>query len=367
MADRGWKDIEPDQTEGSRWKNYEPPAPPKRVGSGTPHEQGWLEWLASQGIRTIPAVGGAILGSGAGPAGTVAGGAGGAALGNVAGQAFDMWMDPEREFNLAELGVETAVNAIPVLGKAPGAGATAKELMKYAAKIPGRSALEGAALNAASTPFQHWAQTGDFDASMQEYLLNTGLGAGLGYSTGHVMGRRPMEARARALEAVGSQPTTGGGPAAGMPGGPPVNPFTNRFKNRIQSPSEGQQRANTRPVTDELGNVVRDERGNVVTEPFDFNFEGQGELFDPFEPPRRGPAYNEPPPPEPEILRGQPGLGFDEPPDVVYPPGKFERMPKFITINDTSPLGVGNQRRRGYVPYEILPDGRMKMIRKDLA
>ena len=364
MADRGWKDIEPDQTEGGRWKPYEPPTPPKRVGRGTPHEQGWLEWLASQGIRTIPAVGGAILGSGAGPAGTVAGGAGGAALGNVAGQAFDMWMDPEREFNLAELGVETAVNAIPVLGKAPGAGATAKELMKYAAKIPGRSALEGAALNAASTPFQHWAQTGDFDASMQEYLLNTGLGAGLGYSTGHVMGRRPMEARARGLEAIGGQPPPG---AAGMPGGPPVNPFTNRFKNRIQSPSEGQQRANTRPVTDELGNVVRDERGNVVTEPFDFNFEGQGELFDPFEPPRRGPAYNEPPPPEPEILRGQPGLGFDEPPDVVYPPGKFERMPKFITINDTSPLGVGNQRRRGYVPYEILPDGRMKMIRKDLA
>jgi hypothetical protein len=158
-------------------------------------EPTWLQSGISTGLRVIPAVGGGLLGMFGGPMGAAAMGAGGAALGNVLGQKYEHWAGLRPEgFNPYEFGVETALGAVPggLLFKAPAKTAGKAALSAYAKRLPVAGAAEGAIINAAGTPFQQWAQTGDFDASASDYLMNAGMGAGFGGATGYAFGTRPL-------------------------------------------------------------------------------------------------------------------------------------------------------------------------------
>jgi len=148
-------------------------------------EPSGLDWWIEQGLRTVPAVVGGVAGGilGGIPGG-MAGGAGGSALGNVLGNWYG-----GREFNPAEFGVETALGAVPpILGPAKFAGKGLGAIAKYAGKTALSGAAEGAVVSGAGTPFQHWAQTGSFDAPLEEYAQNVGAGGLMGLVTGGGIG-----------------------------------------------------------------------------------------------------------------------------------------------------------------------------------
>lgn len=125
-------------------------------------EQSWPEWFIDQGLRTIPAVGGAMLGSAIGPWGTAGGGAAGAALGSALGQWYE-----GKGVNPYAVATEGALGAIPFLGEAPGAGAGLKQIAKYA----GSSALQGGVQGALGSVPRHIASTGQWELPSMEKLL----------------------------------------------------------------------------------------------------------------------------------------------------------------------------------------------------
>jgi len=147
-----------------------PPAPVKRVNTST--EPTTLDKWVSGGLRTIPAVvGGVVGGTATGAAtmgvGTLAGGSIGGAAGAGIGEGLAEWYEKVRgirkEFNPAQVAVQTGVGAIPFLGKFPGAGATWGQIGKYA----GRAALEGGVVNAAATVPTQLAETGELPSLPQ--------------------------------------------------------------------------------------------------------------------------------------------------------------------------------------------------------
>jgi hypothetical protein len=186
-----------------------------QVGEGE-HEFSWTE----QALRTVPAVGGSLIGGALGlPAAlptlggsTVGGAMAGGAIGSGVGTFLGNWY-AGRKTTPKELLVESAVGAIPpIIKPAKYAGQGASAILKYGAKTAGRSALEGAAVSGAATPFQHWAQTGSFDAPIENYGKNIGAGALMGGALGGTVGT--LHGRSLNRQAIANVP-------------PPPAPITN--------------------------------------------------------------------------------------------------------------------------------------------
>lgn len=171
-------------------------------------ELSWYDpdyWIP-MGLRTIPAIGGGILGGTAGSvvpfagtmAGTAVGGAGGSFLGENLAQGYEMLRGTREHYNPYSVAVNTGLGAIPSMGKAPGISAGAKELMKYAIKAPVMGAVEGGVLGGASTVPQQLAETGELP-TLGQVGTGTAVGAGIGAVTGGAMGSYPAVRKARGM------------------------------------------------------------------------------------------------------------------------------------------------------------------------
>jgi hypothetical protein len=141
------------------------------------------DWFETA-LRTGPAVAGSLIGGMAGiPAlgvGAVGGGMIGGGVGSAVGNLLGNWYSGE-DFNPKEFGVETVLGAAPpILGPAKFAGKGLSAIGKYALKNAGLGALEGGVVAAGGTPFQHWAETGSFNAPLSDYARNFGGGAAFG-------------------------------------------------------------------------------------------------------------------------------------------------------------------------------------------
>lgn len=67
---------------------------------------------------------------------------------------------------------------------------------------------------------------------------------------------------------------------------------------------------------------------------------------------------------------GQGGLPFDTPDWMNKPeltPEELSKKAKTATLDEPTPLKIAQMRQRGYVPLETTVDGKLKLIRKDLA
>ncbi len=81
------------------------------------------------GREIVPAIIGGLAGSILGPKGTIAGGAGGSALGNYLSQSYRIERGLQEEIGLGELGAATALGGLP-LGAIPGKGALARTAIR---------------------------------------------------------------------------------------------------------------------------------------------------------------------------------------------------------------------------------------------
>lgn len=139
-------------------------------------EATWPETIASGALRTIPAIGGGMMG-GTSIIGNIAGGAAGAAVGEGLAQTYEINKGIRKDYSLSEGTIQTLAGAIPLLSKWPGATAPLKQLLAYVAK----SSAEGAIVNATSTFPMHVAQSGKMEfPSVGEVAGSAAIGAGFG-------------------------------------------------------------------------------------------------------------------------------------------------------------------------------------------
>lgn len=331
---------EPPLQSGFRFETTSNPAYPPSPSIQQPEEQGWLDWGISQGLRTIPAVGGAmiggtggLLGAGVGAIpGAMAGGALGSFVGSALGQGYEYLRGQREEFNPWEAGVETAVGAIPPIFTPAKLAANAgiSQALKYAGKSALTNALEGAAVSGAATPFQYAAQTGSFDAPLSNYLANAGFGAVTGGALGGTLTGIPAMRRARGLQQIADvsipPPPDLSQPPPPVEAGPsfPTEPLP--FVQPTYGPEEF-----GRPIQPDL--------------PFSSPYE-----------PRPAPVIPEAP------ITGPQQLPFYEPRPSV-PQG----VQPIIKIQEPTPLIIAEQQNRGYVFLNENPDGSVTMVRNDLA
>ena len=178
---------------------------------GLPPKKPDLSWYdpdywVPMALRTAPAIAGGILGGTAGSivpfagtmAGTAVGGGAGSFLGENLAQGYEYLRGNRNEYNPYSVGVNTALGAIPGLGKAPGLQATGKELIKYAVKAPVMGAFEGGILGGASTIPQEWAETGNLP-TLSQVGTGAAVGAGMGAATAGALGSIPAVRKARAI------------------------------------------------------------------------------------------------------------------------------------------------------------------------
>ena len=175
--------------------------PPKRP------EPTWGQRAISAGLTMVPSVIGGIAGTALdpvlGPFGTLAGAGLGGAIGSGWSQDYERWAGlTDAPTNPYVAGITGAANMIPILGKAPGIGATAREMAKYAAKVPLQHGVQGAMVNAATTYPMHVAQTGDWNSPPAiDYAKDAAVGFGAGALTGYAFAGRPASRLAGQLGA----------------------------------------------------------------------------------------------------------------------------------------------------------------------
>jgi len=118
----------------------------------TSEESSWTDAVVPTALRIVPAIAGAAAGSFLGPFGTAGGGATGAALGEYLAQKYEV--PGENDVNLAQVGVQGVLGAIPVgkMAQIPGIRQGAARLANTAA---GRLFAKSAT---ASTPVQRVMQ-----------------------------------------------------------------------------------------------------------------------------------------------------------------------------------------------------------------
>lgn len=147
------------------------------------------EWLrkvtdvaAAPALRTVPAVGGAMLGGAlGGPVGAGAGGAAGAGLGETGAEGLEVQTGERERLNPSQIAFQTALGAVPTFGKV---GGVASGLLNRGAQ----GALLGGA-GAAGTEF--------FETGQAPSLKGTLLGAGAGALFGGTMGAAEGRAAGR--------------------------------------------------------------------------------------------------------------------------------------------------------------------------
>lgn len=182
------------------------------VNFDTPRpELSWYDpdYLIPMALRTAPAIAGGILGGTAGSivpfagtmAGTAVGGAGGSFLGENLAQGYEMLRGVREHYNPYSVAVNTGLGAIPSMGKAPGLGATAKELTRYAVKAPVMGAVEGGVLGGVGSIPQEWAETGGLP-SLGQVGKSAAVGAGFGAVTGGALGSYPSLRKASGMREV---------------------------------------------------------------------------------------------------------------------------------------------------------------------
>jgi hypothetical protein len=200
----------------------------ERLAMGMGPKQAEPEWWhpdywAPTAIRAGTGIAGGVLGATAGSivpgAGTLGGmalgGGYGGVLGETLAQTYEQARGLRQDPNWWQIGTQGLIGAVPGFGKAPAAGATARELIKYG----GRQALEGAALGAGSTIPTQLAETGELPS-----LGQVGAAAGIGGVTGGVVGggMAAYGARPKGLQSVGASQVGAPPPPAGFD--LPLNP-----------------------------------------------------------------------------------------------------------------------------------------------
>lgn len=136
-------------------------------------------------MRVGGAIAGGIAGAPAGPAGVMALGAGGAGVGEIAAQDYEIRHGLRADPNVTQALVQTGLGAIPA-GRALGS------------TVPGIIAargVQGGVMGGGSTVATQLAETGELPTAGQ-VAMGTGLGAILGGTFGAVEGRAALRARA---------------------------------------------------------------------------------------------------------------------------------------------------------------------------
>jgi hypothetical protein len=146
--------VDPDKVAGLSERGFTVVAEEPSTGTrpGTTEESSWTDAVVPTALRIVPAIAGAAAGSFLGPFGTAGGGATGAALGEYLAQKYEV--PGENDVNLAQVGVQGVLGAIPVgkMAQIPGIRQGAARLANTAA---GRLFAKSAA---ASTPAQRVTQ-----------------------------------------------------------------------------------------------------------------------------------------------------------------------------------------------------------------
>jgi len=146
-------------------------------------EPTWPEAIRAGATRVIPAVAGSIGGGMVGGLwGGAAGGGTGALVGSEYAQRYELEHGLRRNYNPWLTAVETLGGAINPGGAGPIAGASAKEIAKWAAKRKAIDAVTGGGLNVASTIGTSLAEKGEMP-SVGQGLSSFGIGTALGYGT----------------------------------------------------------------------------------------------------------------------------------------------------------------------------------------
>jgi hypothetical protein len=189
-----WRDLANEFQRGSVPPEMPQPLPAEPEGDGL-----WSGAIPLA-LRIGGAVGGGILGVPGGPFGIAAGGAAGSALGEIAAQKLEQSRGEREEFSLPQLGVQTALGAIP--GIRP-----ARTLLR----TMGRTGAQGALIGGGATTAESMLERGELPSG-RELAFGTGggavLGAGFG-GAGYGLGRlRPRQTPAEAPPEVKGRPET---------------------------------------------------------------------------------------------------------------------------------------------------------------
>jgi hypothetical protein len=174
--DFGFEPVHPPSSDNEF--GFEPWQPPDYTHSQQQEQpsNSWWDTINRQGLSTIPAIAGSMAGAPLGPLGVIGGGFLGGALGSVLRQRYD-----NQPVNPYEVGVEGALNTIPFIGEAPGAGAGLREIGKYALS----SATQGGFQGLAGSVPRHIASTGNWELPSFREAAGEGLG---GAAFGGAMG-----------------------------------------------------------------------------------------------------------------------------------------------------------------------------------
>lgn len=181
-----------------------PAVPPQDRSAEPPvqddSEPTWLDTGVTMGLRIVPTVVGALgagalatpetLGIGAIPAG-MAGGAGGAALGETAAEAYEKWRGYRKGLNPTQIATQAAIGAIPV----PAGGAGLKGLLG----VVGKNAALGAGADIATRLAEGERPT------LESVGLSAGLAAGLGTGAHYGIPALRRAWLARAAERAGNE------------------------------------------------------------------------------------------------------------------------------------------------------------------
>jgi hypothetical protein len=137
-----------------------------------------VDRLQLMAMRMGPTAAGGLIGSAAGPIGTAIGSGIGALVGEYGAEVHEQQLGMRDEINPVQLGVQTALGAIP-LGRV--AGSTIGQ-------IAGRRALQGAGMGGVSAGLTESAETGELP-SVSTIGQGLALGGLVGGAAGHVEGR----------------------------------------------------------------------------------------------------------------------------------------------------------------------------------
>lgn len=176
----------------------------------TPPGPSLIDRAIPTAMRVGGAVAGGVLGSPldlfVGPAGTLAGSAIGSGVGEYAAEQYETMRGQRQAINPTQVALQTGLGAIP-LGRAPGAGATVEELLRYAGTVAPRRAAQGAAFGAGAATATHYVDTGELP-SPSDLVAPSAFGAVFGGLGGRYLERPALQGRAarqaeqEALEAV---------------------------------------------------------------------------------------------------------------------------------------------------------------------
>ena len=165
-----------------------------------PKEATWGDTAITGGLRIATPIVGGLLGIAGGPAGVIAGGAGGGLIGETGAQAWEKYRGLRSGMNPTQIAVQTGLSAIPIPGMK--AGATI-------ARAATQQAAKGGALGLGSTVATELAETGQLPTA-KAAVVGTGLGAAMGGGFGALAARG----------AKGAKPPVAAKPIVPVPHGP---------------------------------------------------------------------------------------------------------------------------------------------------